>query len=77
MTLKEEFEKKRRQYESDAQEVLRYTRFDLTWGLYIGGFVEGDCYRRDMWYEAMLNYVNENISEINKRASAGILKEIE
>jgi hypothetical protein len=76
MTLKEEYEKKRQQMLSDANEVLRYSRFDSDWGLYIGGYNEGDCYRRKVWEEAMLEYVNENIATINKRAHDKIISEI-
>jgi hypothetical protein len=76
MTLKEEYEKKRQQMLSDADEVLRYSRFDGTWGLYIGGYNEGDCYRRKVWEEAMLEFVNENIATINKRAYDKIISDI-
>ena len=73
MTLKEEYEKKKKQYIRDANECLRYTRLDGTWGLYVGGYVEGDCFRRKVWEETMLEYVNENIKEINQRAYGKII----
>ena len=76
MTLKEKYEKQKNQMLSDADEVLRYSRFDGDWGLYIGGYNEGDCYRRKVWEEAMLEYVNENIAAINKRAHDKIISDI-
>lgn len=76
MTLKEEYEKKKKQLFSDAEEVLRYTRFDSSWGLYISGYNEGDCYRRRVWEQVMVDYVNENIKEINQLAHDKIISDI-
>ena len=73
MTLKEEYEKKKKRYIRDANECLRYTRLDGAWELYIGGDVEGDCFRRDVWEDTMREYVNENIKEINQRAYGKII----
>jgi len=69
ITLKEEYEANVKKFKEEANQVLRYTRVNPNWGLYS----EPKNFRRDVWYESMYEYVNENIEEINKRASQKIL----
>ena len=73
MTLKEEYEANVKKFKEEANQVLRYTRLNPDWGLYSGGYNEPKNFRRDVWYETMYEYVNENIEEINKRTSQKIL----